>query len=246
MSKKVLFIGDVHGLTEWREIALDALKNFREIVFLGDYVDSFFVRPVVQLDNLKQIISFVRKKAKDKATLLLGNHDYAYIHGYSSISGYQHEHAYQYRQVFEENKDLFKIAWGYQGDDGKYTLATHAGLTSRFWYRNVLPLFEEGKFLHEVSGGKDVMSMPFHEALNYLVDKKVLIYKVGSMRGGVGYPGPMWADYREFIEDPMPGINQVFGHTPKTSISVDHVGDYFYVCCDSWGNKKLASIILSL
>ena len=59
MSKKILFVGDIHGLTEWRELVLDGLRNFHEVVFLGDYVDSFHVRPVVQLENLKAIISLL-------------------------------------------------------------------------------------------------------------------------------------------------------------------------------------------
>ena len=52
IGKKILFIGDIHGVSDWNEIAMNGLKQFYEIVFLGDYVDSFFVKPVEQLDNL--------------------------------------------------------------------------------------------------------------------------------------------------------------------------------------------------
>lgn len=43
----VLFCGDIHGLTQWETLVNDALKNFYHIVFLGDYVDSFHVKPAV-------------------------------------------------------------------------------------------------------------------------------------------------------------------------------------------------------
>jgi len=246
LGHRVLFIGDLHGLTEWRELVLDGLKSFHEVVFLGDYIDSFHVRPVVQLENLKALISFVRKKAKGKATLLLGNHDYAVIHSYSGISGYQHQHAHEYRKIFQDNIDLFQIAWGYINSiTKKYTIATHAGLTKSYYYKYILPLMEDKtNFLYQII--KDNKNISIHETLNFLKDKKDLLWKVGSMRGGAGTPGPLWADYQELIEDPYPGINQVFGHTPKVSITIDHIGNEFYACVDSWRNKKIASLILSL
>lgn len=247
MEKRVLFIGDIHGNPEWREMALDAAKRFYEIVFLGDYMDSFHVSSALQLDNLKSLIAFLRNKPKNvKVTALYGNHDYAYLNAYSGISGYQHSQAYIYREIFEKNRDLFNIAWGYMGEDGKYTLATHAGLTSSFWNRHVLPLYEEGGYLYQLTDGKGPDSIPIHETLNYLIDKKELMWKVGSMRGGAGTPGPLWADYLELLEDPYPDINQVFGHTAKSSVSLDKMGNYFIACIDSWGNKKIASMVISL
>ena len=146
--KKVLFIGDIHGRVDWRETANAGLKKFEEIVFLGDYFDSFDISAVRQIDNFKALLSFLRKRG---GTALLGNHDYAYIHSYHNISGYQHTQAPIYKQLFEENKDLFKIAWGYTDTiSQKYTLATHAGLTYTFWKRHILPLFDGG-FMEELT-----------------------------------------------------------------------------------------------
>jgi len=243
---KVLFIGDIHGLSEWDNIALAGLKQFYKVVFLGDYVDSFFVRPVEQIHNLKNLCTFIRKN-KDQVTGLLGNHDYAYIYSYPYISGHQPAHAHEYRQIFQDNIDLFQMAWGYQSESSKqYTLATHAGLTQTFWNKHILPEFEEGKFLNIVTEGKSPEDFKIHEVLNYLQDKEVM-WKVGSMRGGYGTPGPIWADYMELLEDPYEGINQVFGHTPKASITVDHISNNnFLACVDSWGNKKVVSLMLPL
>jgi predicted MPP superfamily phosphohydrolase len=245
-KKNVLFIGDIHGLSEWDNIALAGLKQFYEIVFLGDYVDSFFVRPVEQIANLKNLVTFLRKYKNKKVTALLGNHDYGYVYSYNGISGHQAAHAFEYRQIFQDNIDLFNVAWGYQSEhNNQYTLATHAGLTQTFWNQFVLPEFKEGKFLNTITNKKPE-ELPLHETLNYLKDKGDILWKVGRERGGSGTPSPLWADYIELLDDPYEGINQVFGHTPRASVTVDHFGENFLACVDSWGNKKVVSLMLPL
>jgi hypothetical protein len=257
----VLFVGDIHGNTDWEEIAISGLKNFCEIVFLGDYIDSFFISPAKQLYNLKNLILFIKKNIDKNIHFLLGNHDFAYINGNSGISGYQYEHAHEYRQLLQENIDFLKIAWGYTNPNTqKYTLATHAGLTYRFWTQYILPEFQEkitnkrfgdlpdhsrDGFLYKITDGKKPENLQIHETLNFLKDKE-LLWKVGSARGGSGTPGPLWADYTEFLEDPYPGINQIFGHTPKPAVTIDHNDGDFYACVDSWGNKKVASLVVTL
>lgn len=240
--KKVLFIGDIHGRTDWRETALEGMKRFQEVVFLGDYFDSFDKSFFQQMENFKALLSFLRKKG---GTALLGNHDYAYIHGYSQISGYQYGPAHQIQQILRENIDLFDIAWGYTNTKQIYTLGSHAGLTQTFWNRYVLPEFEEDGFISKITDGLDPNDMEIHEALNYLKDKKDLMWKVGPDRGGFGTPGPLWADIRELMEDPMGGINQVVGHTANHSISLDFPGDNFIAKVDNFG-KKTASLVISL
>ena len=249
MKNNVLFIGDIHGNKDWEKIALEGLTHFYEIVFLGDYVDSFFVKPTDQIKNLKKLIHFAKSKTNEdnKITLLLGNHDYAYINGYSGISGYQYALSGEYQRIFRENIDLFKIAWGYKNESTqKYTLATHAGLTRRFWNSFVLPIFTEGNYLNELVKDKKPEDLEIHETLNLLRDKGSLLWKVGYYRGGSGTPGPLCADYMETIEDAYDNINQVFGHTPKTAVTIDHLDDNFYACIDYYGNKYTASLSISL
>jgi predicted phosphodiesterase len=133
---KVLFIGDVHCNSDWKKVLQDNLAynpSLDHVVFLGDYVDSFYHNGKVCKDALIDVISEARKLG-DKCTLLLGNHDYAYIHNKTGISGYNYGHANQYTQIFYQHRDLFKIAWGYENPATyKYTLATHAGLTHTFY-----------------------------------------------------------------------------------------------------------------
>jgi len=229
---KVLFIGDIHGLIEWEELAKEGMKNFYKIVFLGDYVDSFFVKRSIQLYNLNNICNFARKN-KDQVTLLIGNHDYAYMHGIDGITGKQYEFAWEYKKIFDDNADLFQMAWGYTNDTTKkYTLATHAGYTTNYDEFFIKPEMKEGELIHDT--------------LNRIHDRQELIWKVGRMRGGRGTPGPLWADYMEVLDDPYNGINQVFGHTPQVTPRLDFFGGDFIACIDDRGNKRVASMLINL
>jgi hypothetical protein len=237
-----MFIGDIHGISEWEEIVKNSLKQFYEIVFLGDYVDSFYIKAGEQLYNLNNICTFARKNKK-QVTLLLGNHDYAYVYNHPGISGHQHLHAHEFKKLFEDNLHLFKMAWGYKNPDtNKYTLATHAGLTTTFWNNFLVPETKEGGFVHKITEGKDI---PIHDVINYLQDKQIM-WKVGKARGGVGTPGILWADYTEVLEDRLEGINQIFGHTPQPSVRVDQFNGDMVACIDSWGNKKASSLLITL
>ena len=72
--KTILSIGDTHGRGIALQIAKDNIHKVDKIVFIGDYVDSFDISPVIILHNLKEIIEF-KKQYPDKVVLLLGNHD---------------------------------------------------------------------------------------------------------------------------------------------------------------------------
>jgi len=232
-GKKVLFIGDLHGNNDWEQMTKDALKHFYDIVFLGDYVDSFHIKSSQQLYNLNNLCHFIRKN-KDKVSALLGNHDYAYIHNIDSISGKQYMQAHEYKKIFQDNLDLFQIAWGYTNPDTKkYTLATHAGLTNGYYKFYLENEKKEGELIHDT--------------LNRIQSVKDMLWVVGPMRGGrAKAAGPLWADYQEVLDDLYKGINQVFGHTPQLSPRLDHFGDDFVACIDNWGNKKGVSMLITL
>ena len=61
---KTIYIGDIHGRDVWNEIVAkhDDADN---IVFIGDYFDSFDIPSVVQLDNVKKIVEFKKKRELD-------------------------------------------------------------------------------------------------------------------------------------------------------------------------------------
>ena len=244
MNKRILFIGDIHGRDDWKEIVKDAILKFKHIVFLGDYVDSFDVRAAQQMYNLKEIIEF-KKKNPDDVTLLLGNHDWAYIYNEIGITGFQHKYWYEFKGIFDNEIDLFDVAWGYRNfTTQKYTLATHAGLTLGFYKHTILPRLV-GEIGNSGSLNGLTVDTPLHEILNAMKGDK-LLWKVGSMRGGTGTPGPLWADYAELLDDPYPDINQVFGHTASGTVCVDQIGNDLIAKVDGWYNKKLSHLQINL
>jgi len=211
--KKLLIIPDVHGIDKWKKSAADAVISNTHVVFLGDYVDSYIEDGWTIFENLKDIIEF-KKIYSDKVTLLLGNHDYAYIYRKSAITGYNPYMQHDYRGLFEDNRDLFEVAWGYQGKD-KYTLLTHAGLTNYFYNNIVKKISDVSHPLYEDLYKKQRYSkIPIHEMLNYLKDQVSLMWTVGLTRGGMSKSGSiLWADKSELINDPFKGIDQIVGHT---------------------------------
>lgn len=245
MGKTVLFIGDIHGRTDWEKMISHALPKFWHIVFVGDYVDSFNIRPVEILHNLKKIIGY-KKKYPDRITLLLGNHDYAYIDNHDQTSGYDHHVAFDYKQIFQENYDLFQVAWAYYNEvTQKYTLATHAGITLTYYNNYIKPLIEDPtSIVNKVRSNNDEYPA-LHEVLNLMRNEEIL-WKVGYDRGGMGTPGPLWADYNELIADPYPGINQVFGHSAVGTVTVNQINNDLIVKVDGSIMKSTANIILNL
>ena len=73
-----------------------------------------------------------------------------------------------------------------------------------------------------------------------------ILWKVGAVRGGMGTPGPLWADYRELLEDPYIGINQVFGHTASGTVSVHQNGDDMLIKVDAHWNRNLGHMTVDL
>lgn len=244
--KKVMFIGDIHGKSGWIEYATEALKSGIEVVFIGDYVDDFHHTGIQIEQNLLRIIAFKRKAdnrkhLKTPVTLLLGNHDYAYLMNKTRISGYDPAWAPRWREIFNKNWDIFSLAWGYENILTKeYTLATHAGITNKYWKDYISnPRLPHYEFVQQVLGEDAFETKPMHMILNVLKDKFGLLWKVGFERGGSGTPGPLWADWRELQEDNYTGINQVVGHTAWHSQEfVRNSDNTFLAKVDGWGEVQ--------
>ena len=77
--KKIIVVPDVHGRTHWKKAASKlTFGEVDEIVFVGDYFDSFNINGEDQINNFLDIIEF-QKNNLDRVTLLTGNHDLQYI-----------------------------------------------------------------------------------------------------------------------------------------------------------------------
>jgi len=245
--KKFVFIGDIHGRDGWLPIIADVLPKFNDIIFLGDYVDSFDKSPLDIMNNLNEII-YYKRKYPNRITLLLGNHDYAYIDDHSGTSGFRWQSWQQYKKIYRDNWDLFDVAWGYTNPEtGKYTLATHAGLTNAYYNRHIKYMIKDPEsILNKVTDG-NAHTLKLHEVFNYLKNDKQALWKVGTMRqGSTTAPSILWADYLELLQDRYEGINQVFGHTAAGMVSVDQFGDDIVAKVDAFWKLPLSSLQLNL
>jgi predicted phosphodiesterase len=213
---KILTIGDIHGLTTWKEVDPN---EYDKIIFVGDYVDSYDVSNITILKNLNDIIDF-KKQYSDKVILLFGNHDIQYLYDEETrykCSGYRYLMSYDLKKVFNDNKDLFQYA--YQLDN---VIWTHAGITE-MWAKEIL---------------KDVDKYEYANKINELAqEKKTLndIMLVGRSRGGFALTGgPLWADFNSDVkDDPITGLIQIFGHTEVDKIKIIEGYNYELINVDT-------------
>lgn len=220
---KTLVIPDVHqDLAGVRKIfQIEKSESFDEIVFLGDWFDSFHEPPKVS--SFKDTCLFLRdlvwNNKSNKMVFLVGNHDLAYIYnnkksGYSSIipsltywcSGVTKNKIGTFRQVFYDKSlkddwfiDNFKIAHKSQG-----WIFSHAGMVNR-----QIPY---GHTIDKVID--EVLPDVWANFRNTLHSKNALISAVGTVRGGQDNTGGLlWLDYySEFFPSADVG-KQVFGHS---------------------------------
>ena len=134
-----IYIGDIHGLDVWKEI-VDKHSDADNIVFIGDYFDSFNHSGVEQLHNVKEIVEF-KKSSSSNVHLLIGNHDHHYwpnVKDKGSTSGFQPSMSFQFQMFFMENEEHFKIAVRVDK-----CLCTHAGVSMDFLEATGYNLLEE-------------------------------------------------------------------------------------------------------
>jgi len=224
---KIFAVGDIHGEDWWKSSvfgARDLYKSYEQdkellqgsykfnfegiakVVFLGDYVDSFHVSTPDMVENLRKIVAFA-KDYPDRVELLLGNHDIQYIHTEYRCSGFRPEAYFDFRDIYEENRNLFKVASSY----GDY-IFSHAGVTQKLWHVCEKQL-KASTHLYDYTDPEKTIA----DHLNFLYETKFEpLFYAGPARGGISsYPGIFWADKRELVANPLKGYSQVVGHTPQ-------------------------------
>ena len=221
---KTISIGDPHGLGTWKYVEE---KEYDKIIFMGDYVDSFFLPDINIEQNLEDIIQF-KKDNYEKVVLLLGNHDLQYMFDYKGFgcSGYRKGMYHVLNEIFYTNLDLFDVAFMINGVDEQRYLWTHAGVHSGWYYQRFLPSFK----------GTSIENLKLDEQLSVeFIGRNQTVFDVGHRRGGyqqVG--GPFWADRTETIRKPLKHYHQIVGHTRSKKI-IQHDVDLFtsitYVDC---------------
>ena len=224
----MIIIPDIHGLNFWKEAVAGREEGI--IVFLGDYLDpypdDFPDKTADEIweqtwNNFNDIIEF-KKKHPSNVVLLLGNHDLHYIYPkMDDSSRYDYERAAQIKEKFNENKDIFLLAYE-RTINGKRFIFSHAGIHKLWtadWFgtsvtdKNVVDYMNNGFLTNDPS-------LP--RALD----------QYSTYRGGwESYGSMVWADVREWwSEKPHPssfGDVQVFGHTQLNDKPINFWNTYY-------------------
>ena len=187
-----LIVPDLHNHTENAEHWLTTQK-FDRVVFLGDYFDEFGD----DVSDARKTALWLRNRIDSTDDIfLLGNHDAAYL--FPDIDelycpGFTKVKAQGIREILTPKHWLrFKLAHEEQG-----WLLSHAGFHP-VWIEN--PSVE--RILKRCETAMDLAKRR----------KADPILGYGEKPGGIQrFGGPLWMTWENFI--PIPGINQIVGHT---------------------------------
>lgn len=219
---KTLVIPDVHQRVNAVRRILIAEPDCDEVVFLGDWFDSFYGPPKVS--GFEETCMFLRylileHPDKEKFTFLVGNHDLTYIYNNNDrsdkrlsktiryyCSGFTTSKAKKFRHTFfdEGFNDAFflknfKLAHKTQG----FTLS-HAGLSERH-----IPY---GKSPDDVIEG--ILPMVWENFRDLTFAHNWLMSGAGICRGGdCSVGGILWLDWRHEFEASDAIGKQIVGHT---------------------------------
>lgn len=217
---KIISVGDIHGRNYWKVIDINKTDL---LVFVGDYVDSFYYSDQEILANLLDIIQ-LKKDYPDKVVLLVGNHDiqYFFLNEGFGCSGFRPTMASSLEFIFRDNKNLFQVAHQIGN-----TIWTHAGI-SNGWFEYNKPTIDEVASKFETKNLADTFNHMLMMNRNY----NSILHQVGKNRGGYyRYGGITWADRNETRENYLNGYHQIVGHTPIEFITKfgDEKGSIRYI-----------------
>lgn len=200
---RTLVLGDIHGHDSWKNIINN--EEFDNVVFLGDYLDSFNVRPEVIADNLLDIIK-VKETLGDKCRLCYGNHDHSYWNS-ERCSGYKFHAVSLYMPLLEDmfKENMFDLV--YTQDD---IIFSHAGV-SDYWLKKVTML-------------DDVREVNFDSVLLDSLNWNMLTGYDGY--GNTISQSPIWIRPQSLLKSKVDGYRQIVGHTNMRT-PVEEQGLYF-------------------
>ncbi|MDR0447869.1 MAG: metallophosphoesterase [Treponema sp.] len=207
-------IGDVHGRTFWKSYIKE---DYREFYFTGDYFDSFNIPFSKQFENFLEICETARTDGRIR--MCLGNHDYHYLRGVRNqqYSGFQDHNFDKINTVLEKNIDLLRIVY-VTGD--KYIIS-HAGVTA-FFFKSISGVTPED--------------------INSAFDKNrnILNFNGYDIYGDDITQSPIWVRPGSLQSDPLPGYNQIVGHTPVRGITeIDLSDEYRLTLIDTHNIKSI-------
>jgi len=218
-----VYIPDLHGSDIFKLINPDEYDN---IIFTGDYFDSFSYSDEEHISMFFSLLEF-KKKYKEKITLLIGNHDDHYFNFPHHVMGGGYRTTLQKRltaivtpSVLEYFKPISVIG---------NIVASHAGISS-IWYS----LFKK-EFVKQFDE-EFLMSSSLEDAFNaasYSRDLRSLFNMVDKRRNGSYTTGGIyWIDQETLKIDGSfdPNYVQVVGHSQLfTGIEYDQDNKIFFI-----------------
>ncbi len=227
---KTIVIPDVHQRVDAVRHILTKEKNYDEVIFLGDWFDSFFEPPKVT--GFEETCKYLRHLVlehhnKDKFVFLLGNHDVSYIYENKNFShkpisktlkyfcsGFTTSKARKFRHQFFDNglKDDFFTKHFKPAHRSQQWTFSHAGIQPEHFPYG----YDIDRLVNELL--PDV----WKNFRNLEYNHNWLISGAGISRGGTYKIGGLtWCDWNmEFKASSMIG-KQVLGHTTVREPSVE-------------------------
>lgn len=221
---KRLILGDIHGISIWKDIYDKECPD--EVICLGDYFDSFNLSPLVQKINFDDLL-FCKKHHnethKRKFITLMGNHDFHYwLDCSEQYSGYNRETQSLIGNLIGELIDNNELPIVYVDAINKIVFS-HAGVSQ--------PWFDA-----------HVMTELF--AIN-TCSLKALIFTYaggGDWYGSSEMNSPIWIRPEGLLKHPYKDLsgnywNQIYGHTSiiQPTKIMDHNAYFVDMDCLSQG-----------
>jgi len=212
-DKRVLCLYDIHQNLNWVTKVLDFERgNYDHVVFGGDWFDSLHEPPMVAsaYETAQFVLDIINGQLYGPVTLLLGNHDLAYLEAWRTTSKYRNPKFLFNNCTGYTNNKAAKINKVLKWEDWKQFklfalvngwLLTHAGLRAN----NFRPFMSPEKSLN-------VLEEEYNQAINHVNAFPHHLFLSGPDAGGrAAFGGPLWCRPNEF-EDELP-YPQIFGHT---------------------------------
>lgn len=228
-SIRTLIIGDLHAPKSLAPI--DALVERvapDRVILLGDYLDHFNDTPA----DAERIGCWLHTRMGDsRFTFLLGNHDMSYFFpGHIHCPGYEVEKAVAFRKVLDTDAFLRIAKLAHWLEDT--TLLTHAGL-SRSLVSSEIGADGLREWLDkEIAAAWEDLQKADERPRHW-------IWRAGRGRlGDQPVGGILWCDFEDEFE-PIPGLSQICGHTPRRVVRLRKESDgTINICadaCDAYG-----------
>jgi hypothetical protein len=200
---KIVAVGDIHHGPNLEQIEAAIEREKPDLtVFIGDYFDQFGDQPEHAYLTAKWLKGSL---AKPDRVHLWGNHDLPYWQpAHAWCPGYTPQKLAAIRALMDDSDWARLKLWHIDGG----WLFTHAGLSLPYAPADITTL-EEFLRAEEKSAWAAMNVFSPH-----------WIWSIGRSRGGpVPCGGLLWCDWaHEFT--PVPGLNQVIGHTPGSTLRV--------------------------